>query len=51
MRGLKRDHTSRVIVRCNALVQNIRLCHYELGVDTRTHRRVAAAVAELARTI
>jgi IS6 family transposase len=43
MRGLKRDHTARVIMRGDALMQNIRRGHYELGVETRRHRRVAAA--------
>ena len=33
MRGLKRDHTARVIMRGHALMQNIRRGHYELGVD------------------
>jgi IS6 family transposase len=51
MRGLKRDHTARVIVRGHALMQNIRRGHYELGVDARAHRRVAAAFTELARVI
>ena len=51
MRGLKRDHTAQVIVRGHALMQNIRRGHYELGVDARTHRRVATAFTELARTI
>jgi transposase, IS6 family len=51
MRGLKRDHSARVIMRGHALMQNIRRGHYELGRDARTHRRVAAAFAELARTI
>lgn len=41
MRGLKRDHTARVIVRG----------HYELGYDARPHQRVAVAFTELARTI
>ena len=35
MRGLKRDHTARVIIRGHALVQNIRRGHYELGIDAR----------------
>ena len=35
MRGLKRDHTARVIIRGHALVLNIRRGHYELGTDTR----------------
>jgi transposase-like protein len=48
MRGLKRDHTARVIVRGHALMQNLRRGHYELGVETRAHRRVAIAFTELA---
>jgi IS6 family transposase len=51
MRGLKRDHTARVIMRGHALMQNIRRGHYELGRETRPHRRVAIAFNELARTI
>jgi transposase, IS6 family len=51
MRGLKCDHSARVIVRGHALMQNIRRSHYELGIDARAHRRVAHAFSELARTI
>jgi IS6 family transposase len=51
MRGLKRDDSARVIVRGHALMQNIRRGHYELGVDARSHRCVARAFGELARTI
>jgi transposase-like protein len=51
MRGLKRDHAARVIVRGHALMQNLRRGHYELGVDACAHRRVAAAFTELAQTI
>jgi hypothetical protein len=40
-----------VIVCGHALMQNIRRGHYELGVDARAHRRVAAAFTELARVI
>jgi DDE domain len=40
MRGLKRDHSARVIMRGHALMQNVRRGHYELGFDTRTHRRI-----------
>jgi IS6 family transposase len=50
MRGLKRDHTGRVI-RGHAFVQNIRRGHYELGIDAPSHRRVAAAYTDLARVI
>ncbi len=51
MRGLKRDHTARVIVRGHALMQNVRRGHDEVGVEARVHRRVAHAFTELARTI
>jgi IS6 family transposase len=51
MRGLKRDHSARVIMRGHALMQNVRRGHYEVGVDVRPRRRVAAAFAELARTM
>ena len=51
MRGLKRDHTARVIIRGHALMQNIRRGRYELGVDARTHRRVDTAFTELAHRI
>ncbi|HEY5014750.1 MAG TPA: IS6 family transposase, partial [Acidimicrobiia bacterium] len=46
MRGLKRDHTARVIMRGHALMQNIRRGHYELAVEARHHRRVATAFTE-----
>jgi len=51
MRGLKRDRTASVVMRGHALMQNIRRGHYELGIDARPHRRVAAAFSELAHTI
>jgi len=51
MRGLKRDHSARVVMRGHAFIQNIRRGHYELGVDARVHRRVAAAFTELAKVI
>jgi transposase, IS6 family len=51
MRGLKRDHSARVIMRGHALMQNLRRGHYELGVDARAHRRIATAFTELAPTI
>jgi transposase, IS6 family len=51
MRGLRRDHTARLIMRGHAFMQNLRRGHYELGVDARARRRVAAAFAELARAI
>jgi transposase-like protein len=51
MRGLKRDHTARVIIRGHTLMQNIRRGHYELGIDAHTHRRIEHAFTELAHTI
>ena len=51
MRGLKREHTARVIMRGHAFMQNLRRGHYELGVDARPLRRVAAAFTELATVI
>ncbi len=51
MRGLKRDHTARVIMRGHTLMQNIRRGHYALGVDARQHRRIETAFTELAQTI
>ena len=51
MRGLKRDRTASTIIRGHALMQNIRGGHYELGIDTRVHRRVAEAFTELSHTI
>ena len=51
MRGLKRDHSARGIIRGHALMQNIRRGHYELGVDARHHRRIEAAFTEPACTI
>ncbi len=38
-------------MRGHALMQNIRRGYYELGVEVRPHRRVAAAFTELARII
>jgi transposase, IS6 family len=51
MRGLKRDRSARVITRGHALMQNLRRGHYQLGIDAREHCRVAAAFAQLPRTI
>jgi len=51
MRGLKRDHSARVIMGGHALMQNLRRGHYELGVDARAGCRIAAAFTELAQMI
>jgi len=51
MRGLKSDHSARVIIRGHALMQNVQRGHYELGVDAHPQRRVAAAFTELGGAI
>jgi hypothetical protein len=51
MRGLKRDHSARVIIRGHALMQSIRRGHYELGIDARHYRRIESAFTEFAGTI
>jgi transposase-like protein len=48
MRGLKRDHSARVVVAAHAFMQNVRRGHYELAVEEPANRRVAVAVDELA---
>jgi hypothetical protein len=51
MRGLKREHTARAVMRGQCAEQNIRCGHCELGLYARAHRRVALAFTELARVI
>jgi transposase-like protein len=51
MRGLKRDHSARVIIAGHAFVQNLRRGHYELAAEEPVNRRAAIAFAELAVTI
>jgi transposase-like protein len=51
MRGLKRDHTARVIVAGHAFVQDLRRGFYDLGTDVPQGSRLAAAFAELALVI
>ena len=48
---LKHDQSARVVMGGHAFMRNIRRGHYELGIDARAHRRVAAASTELARVI
>ncbi len=43
MRGLKRDHSARVIMRGHALMQTVRRGRYELGIDARTHWHIETA--------
>jgi transposase, IS6 family len=51
MRGLKQDHSARVIIAGHALVQNLQRGHYELAAEEPVNRRAAIAIAELAVTI
>ena len=51
MRGLRTDRTATVIIAGLAFMQNLRRGHYELGIETVRHLRVAAAFAELAQAI
>ena len=50
MRGLKQDHSARVIIAGHAFVQNLRRGHYELATEEPVNRRPAIAFAELAVT-
>ena len=50
MRGLKQDHSARVIIAGHAFVQNLRRGHDELATEEPVNRRAAIAFAELAVT-
>jgi transposase, IS6 family len=51
MRGLKQDHSARVIIAGHAFVQNLRRGHYELATEDPVTRRVMVAFDELAIAI
>jgi transposase-like protein len=51
MRGLKQDHSARVVIAGHALVQNVQRGHYELAVEEPAPWQLAVAFAELAMTI
>jgi transposase-like protein len=51
MRGLKQDHSARVIIAGHALVQNVRRGQYELATEEPVTRRVMVAFDELAIAI
>jgi transposase, IS6 family len=51
MRGLRQDHSVRVVVVGRALVQNVRRGHYELAAGEPARRRVAVAFDELTMAI
>ena len=48
MRGLKQDHSARVVIGGYALVQNLRRGHCELAVEEPPSRRLMVAFEELA---
>jgi IS6 family transposase len=47
MRGLKQDHSARVVLAGHAFVQNLRRGHYELAIDEPVSLRLAVAFEEL----
>jgi transposase-like protein len=51
MRGLKQDHSAKVIIVGHAFVQNLRRGHYELAVEQPVARRLAVAFDGLALAI
>ena len=51
MRGLKQEHSARVVIAGHAFVQNLRRGHDELAVEEPASLRVAAAFDELALAI
>jgi len=51
MRGLKQEHSARVVIAGHAFVQNLRRGHYELAVEEPAGRRLAVAFDELAMAI
>jgi transposase-like protein len=51
MRGLRQEHSARVVIAGHAFVQNVRRGHYELAVEEPVNRRLAVALDELALAI
>ena len=51
MRGLRQEHSARVVIAGHAFVQNVRRGHYELAVEEPVKRRLAVAFDELALAI
>jgi transposase-like protein len=51
MRGLKQDHSTKVIIAGHALVQNVQRGHYELAIDEPAGPRLAVTFQELALAI
>ncbi len=48
MRGLRTDRTAQIVIAGLGFMQNLRRGHYELGTETVSHLRAAAAFTELA---
>jgi hypothetical protein len=48
MRGLRQEHSARVVIAGHGLVQNLRRGHDELAVEDPVRRRLAVAFDELA---
>jgi transposase-like protein len=51
MRGLKQDHSAKVVIAGHAFIQNVRRGRYELAVEAPVTCRLAVAVGELALAI
>ena len=51
MRGLKRDRSAGVVMQGHAFIQNLRLGHYELGIEALPRLTLAAAFDELALVV
>jgi transposase-like protein len=51
MRGLRQEHSARVVIAGHAIVQNVRRGHYELAAEEPVKRRLAVAFDELALAI
>jgi hypothetical protein len=51
MRGLRQEHSARVVIAGHAFGQNVRHGHYELAVEEPANRRLAVAFDELALAI
>jgi transposase, IS6 family len=51
MRGLKQDHSARIIIAGHAFIQNLRRGLYELAVEEPMNRRLTTAFNELALAI
>jgi transposase-like protein len=51
MRGLKQDHSARIVIAGHAFVQNVRRGHYELAAEEPVNRRMVVAFDQLALAI